>query len=1174
MNKRKLIWLLTFVSVVTAVVVSSLYDVSNAKVDTATKLKLRLKKPDIIDLAYVGYNNWSYVMRNNGSFMYDSPDQDGNGNNAGGEFPRGSGTTIVFAAGAWFGTMKNNREVVSECQFASEFQPGRIENSGVPFEELTAEDFLGTEREVYLIDRSGSGDDYNNWPSDAPVDQFGLPGLIADAQTWVVFNDLDTNRSQEGPADSPFPGLGIQITLESFAFNAGSLSNVVFLKFTFDNKTNSDYPNSYLGLWMDADVDNSSNDVIGSDSSKGLGYVYNVDNTDQPYATGFDFFQGPVVSASEVSSFLAFKNADNKTVLKYNPVQGRYVPTTLGGDSVWLGATTLNTYPNSGDPNNNLERYRLLQGIDRDGSVNPNSFNGWYYPGNPLTGIVNVHTVGNDQRILHGVGPFVVKAGAKQEVWAGVIAGIGTDRLSGVADMFKTDVLAQTTFNAGLVAPAPPLTPKINVTGLDGRVNITWSDNAELTYDNAGDVLGIKEDSGYTADYLANDFQGYRVYRSLTGLPGSYERLAQYDKADHITVIRNFTLNTRGSLDIQDINVGDDTGLRYFYVDENVTNLTTYYYSVTAYDAQPYIADEDVLFHDADLGVDIPNPTGLPISLETSPTSNVVSVVPMAATAGSSYDASVTASATHTGPSDGSVDLEVVDRAAVTGHNYRVEFFTIPDSVDGYDLIHPDQGDIAYRVYDITDGVYKKFSTRADNPDTYLDTNANGDKDATDLVWDDSYYATAQASAADATTEQFHVVDGILVKIFGPALDVKDFLTVANAAGPLNPPVYAAYAFNGSGFPSAQPGFDPVNGVLDRPTDDQQSTNNTKWGFNVGGAGTNFHYNDGTTTSFVARVFRGTNFSRFVPYDFELRFTAAGGQGNFFFSSGNQGAVPFEIWNVGIGTPDNSADDYRMYPRVLDEGGAVDVWDITEFDHPISGGDNDPYTDWIYWMRPTNTNPGQAGYDAVVTAGDGTTGINAEVMARVILVNWNGGSVSDPSYPANLVANRPETGTVFRIVSTKPNQTTDQFAFSTTANTALTSKSAKKNSLDKILVVPNPYYGRSTYQKTLFDKQVMLTNLPPVCTIKIFNVAGDLIATLNHNGASNNKRVNTSPLNLATEASSKTTGAEVWDLRNTNGEFVASGMYIAVVEASGYGKKMVKFAVIQEKTTINGPDIR
>ncbi|HMW35273.1 MAG TPA: hypothetical protein PKA72_02860, partial [bacterium] len=60
MNKRKLIWLLTFVSVVTAVVVSSLYDVSNAKVDTATKLKLRLKKPDIIDLAYVGYNNWSY----------------------------------------------------------------------------------------------------------------------------------------------------------------------------------------------------------------------------------------------------------------------------------------------------------------------------------------------------------------------------------------------------------------------------------------------------------------------------------------------------------------------------------------------------------------------------------------------------------------------------------------------------------------------------------------------------------------------------------------------------------------------------------------------------------------------------------------------------------------------------------------------------------------------------------------------------------------------------------------------------------------------------------------------------------------------------------------------------------------------------------------------------------
>ncbi|MBL7995919.1 hypothetical protein JNM05_11170, partial [bacterium] len=55
-----------------------------------TKKKLRLKKPDIVDLVFVNYNNWSYVMRNNGSYMYDSPDADHNSNNAGGEFPRGS----------------------------------------------------------------------------------------------------------------------------------------------------------------------------------------------------------------------------------------------------------------------------------------------------------------------------------------------------------------------------------------------------------------------------------------------------------------------------------------------------------------------------------------------------------------------------------------------------------------------------------------------------------------------------------------------------------------------------------------------------------------------------------------------------------------------------------------------------------------------------------------------------------------------------------------------------------------------------------------------------------------------------------------------------------------------------------------------------------------------------
>ena len=128
--------------------------------------------------------------------------------------------------------------------------------------------------------------------------------------------------------------------------------------------------------------------------------------------------------------------------------------------------------------------------------------------------------------------------------------------------------------------------------------------------------------------------------------------------------------------------------------------------------------------------------------------------------------------------------------------------------------------------------------------------------------------------------------------------------------------------------------------------------------------------------------------------------------------------------------------------------------------------------------------------------------------------------------------------------------------------------------MDGILVVPNPFYGRSTYQASLFDKRIKFTGLPGACTIRIFTVAGDLVRTIRHNEGSTNDRMNTNPLDLTYTPNDAATSTETWNLQNEVGDYVASGMYIALIEAPGYGKKTVKFAVIQEKFTINGPDIR
>lgn len=1169
---------------------------STARVDKNTRLRAKLRKADIVDLVKVGFNNWNYVMRNQGSYFYDAP----NGN-PGGEFPRGSGNTIVFAAGLYVGTLKGGVPVVSETEFATEFQPGRIENSDVSFDELTAEDPARGDLQVYLIDRSASGSDYSNWPADAPTSALGQPGLIADAQTWAVFNDLDLTLSQEGTSISPDPGLGLEIVLESFAFNAGPLSDVVYCKFTIKNKTNVDYADSYLGMWMDADVDanNAGNDIVGIDTVRGLGFVYNADNSDFPGAVGFDFLQGPVVDTTTVDAKLVDKFRNNRVTLVYNPTENRYIPTTLPPNQIWLGATSFNTYANGTDPQNNEQRYNLLAGRFADGNPKAGSGVNDYYAfrGDPVTGLpaADVATSADqaDQRILHGVGPFTIAAGSSQEVWVGIVGAQGTDRLNAIVNMRSTDDLAQTTFEAGLVAPAPPDVPRITVTPLNGQVVVAWENNSEYSNDIAGAILGIDEASGNydIADdnapsggfdsYLANDFQGYRIYKSRTGLPGSFTMLADYDKVDGFGVVRNIILNPAGRLELHEIEVGANTGLRYSLIDNDVINGQTYFYSVTAYDAQPYISNATVQLTDPIFGT-LNQPAGLPISLETAPTSNVVSVVPMSAILNSNRNATADTNAVHSaGSSDGSLSLQVVNPDAITGHSYRVEFDTIPDRVNGFDLKGIDPGTLVYRAFDVTDGVYKRFSTRADDPTTYIDVNNNNVYDVgVDQVYDDALFATSQAAALDPTTRAFHIVDGIELQMFGPAPDFKRMFITANAAGP-----YTANSGWGDDnitpAPTLQFGADADwyrDVLLTTNAHPLDAPNQVAGGFLflVAGGNTIASYFDGTfggDNSGVDRWTRnGSLFARNVPNDYEIRFTATGGQALFpsEFGSTIPGVynVPFELWFTGSNTPNDPSDDVRMIPVILDEADD-NVWGF-QLDHAASGGNNDPYSDWIYFYMPTDVTPGESGYNAYIATNPTTRGPIAtrEHIARVIIMNWNQNQ-GDGS-----VGQLPETGTVFRIETTKINTVQDEFTFNTTANT-VNSKAQQKSSLKDIRVVPNPYYGASLYQtQGLFGKILKFRNLPGSCTIRIFNVAGDLITTLVHNASSTNGRVNTNPLDLNATAVPKETSEEWWNLTNADGKFVASGMYIALIDVPGVGKKTVKFAVIQEANITNGPEIR
>ncbi len=117
-----------------------------------------------------------------------------------------------------------------------------------------------------------------------------------------------------------------------------------------------------------------------------------------------------------------------------------------------------------------------------------------------------------------------------------------------------------------------------------------------------------------------------------------------------------------------------------------------------------------------------------------------------------------------------------------------------------------------------------------------------------------------------------------------------------------------------------------------------------------------------------------------------------------------------------------------------------------------------------------------------------------------------------------------------------------------------------KNSMDLIRVVPNPYYGSSTYETGRADNRVRITNLPNKCTIKIFTMNGTLVRTIKRDVTDQED------LYLGTLAGSgddikrsKRISYIEWDLKNQNNISVASGLYIFHIDAPGIGEKIVKW---------------
>ncbi|HEY3156850.1 MAG TPA: hypothetical protein VGK76_09560, partial [Candidatus Eisenbacteria bacterium] len=382
---------------------------------------------------HIDANNIDMIVTNHGSFAEELTSQA-----AGFFYPKGSTKTAVFAAGPWIGAKVNGQVRVAVGEYSQEYVPGPMLNGTFQTDNARFKNY-----KIVRGDKTSA--DYLNWPVDqgAPVDSTGAPALLGDMMIWSVYNDADP-EVHSNLAGSTEP-LGVEIQQTTFAFNrSGALGNIIFVRYKLINKGGNTLDNMYVSAWSDPDLGGFTDDLVGCDTTRSLGFCYNATNADQQYgstppAVGYDFFRGPIV------------------------------PSGTPGVFDTLGMTSFNKYINGTDPRGADQTYNYMQGLNANGTPvhvfndTTQAITRFQVSGDPVAGTGWLDSSPADRRLELSTGPFTMAPGDTQEVTIAIIVGQGTDRLSSVTDLKNKDNQAQIVFDLNFDIPAPPPTPIIYV---------------------------------------------------------------------------------------------------------------------------------------------------------------------------------------------------------------------------------------------------------------------------------------------------------------------------------------------------------------------------------------------------------------------------------------------------------------------------------------------------------------------------------------------------------------------------------------------------------------------------------------------------------------------------------------------------------------------------------------
>ncbi len=922
------------------------------------------------------------------------------------------------------------------------------------------------------------------------VEEPGLAG--ADQVVWFVANDMNGGNTAALYGSPPI-GVEIQVTLWAYNQPGATLGQIVYKRLRLINKSGLKVDSMYISQWSDPDVGNFSDDLAGNDRERSLGFAYSGNLIDDQYkdfnlppgAVGYDFFQGPIISSEGDTAIFDLRKRPDY----------RNLPMTAFG---FFAAGSTISDPPLGNYVGTVDWFKMFKGFIPTHDTNLNNLSPYVHGFGPLRGqptkfpldgdpfrlTGDIDGFGDnlppgDRRIFLNSGPFTLMPGDTQEVVLAVVGGIIPQ-----AGGTNRNAVEQMKLNDDFAQFIfDNLFEGIPAPPPAPKVTVAVeADKAVLEWGSDLDAVNATEKTVK----LGFKFEGYNVYQlpNRNATKEQAKLIATFDVDNTITKItaRKFVPEFGDILEVP-IHIGRNTGIqRFFVVDKDFINDRPLFAGTPYYFAVTAYnaADAD---DDGVVDQNIPEP-----SLESA--LNPIEIIPQPPQPGVKFHASGgdELPVEHvSGKSDGVVKTIVVNPAKVTGHKYQVFFETETDSSSPY------FGQLVWNVMDV---------------------------DANRVVLPQNQ---PQVSDVETHADQ-PLFDGLQVRVAGPPLAIKSWDYESGDPSPLYPDYDRGRWFTGGGH-----GGSALFGGL--------FIWENFWGSSAIAPG-----------DLVPIKVEWTPMTDFDDWDGDgaytpgepYRFDTNEGQNAFMYITWGGGnyegffPVPFKVFDVS--DPDNP----RQLNVIVRDRNANLQWDLhtdpfTMTRTPQFGGDQidiDTRFNYVFIMAtdydPNGQiyDPNQGGLDIMEKL------VSADDRIEAYYAMW-----LDPRGSRPMLA---EAGTL-SWVPNLINTVDDKFEFQ--APVVEQSVELAKADVEKINVFPNPYYAFNPNEPNRFDRFVTFNHLPKKVKIRIFNLAGTLVRTLEKDNESQFLK---------------------WDLKNESGLPVASGIYFAHVEMPDLKKtKVLKVFIVQ-----------